>query len=130
MWRELATLRDLMRLLNKPLECLTFPNFLVPLALRLYLAPMFWVAGSNELQSIEGTIFWFGSSNSGLGLPLPALLAGLATLTEAIGAALLIIGLGVRWISLPLVITMRVAAFTVHWQNGWLAINEKTVFCH
>ena len=54
----------------------------MPLALRLYLAPMFWVAGSNELQSIEGTIFWFGSSNSGLGLPLPALLAGLATLTE------------------------------------------------
>jgi uncharacterized membrane protein YphA (DoxX/SURF4 family) len=59
-----------------------------------------------------------------LGLPFPLLLAWLATLTETVGAVLLFIGLGVRLISLPLMITMLVAAFTVHWQNGWLAIAE------
>jgi putative oxidoreductase len=30
----------------------------------------------------------------------------------------------VRWISVPLMVTMVVAMFTVHWQNGWLAIAE------
>jgi uncharacterized membrane protein YphA (DoxX/SURF4 family) len=119
-------MRDLIRRLNKPLEFLAFADFLAPLALRLYLVPVFWVAGSNKLQSMESTIAWFGNPDWGLGLPLPALLAWLATLTEAIGAVLLLIGLGVRWISLPLMITMLVAAFAVHWQNGWLAIAEKT----
>ena len=87
--------------------------------------PVFWMAGSNKLQSIDSTIAWFGNPDWGLGLPLPALLAWLATLTEAIGAVLLLIGLGVRWISLPLMITMLVAAFAAHWQNGWLAIAER-----
>ena len=119
-------MRDLIRRLNKPLEFLAFADFLAPLALRLYLVPAFWMAGSNKLQSMESTIAWFGNPDWGLGLPLPALLAWLATLTEAIGAVLLLIGLGVRWISLPLMITMLVAAFAVHWQNGWLAIAEKT----
>ena len=119
-------MRDLIRRLNKPLEFLAFADFLAPLALRLYLVPVFWVAGSNKLQSMESTIAWFGNPDWGLGLSLPALLAWLATLTEAIGAILLLIGLGVRWISLPLMITMLVAAFAVHWQNGWLAIAEKT----
>ncbi len=119
-------MRDLIRRLNKPLEFLAFADFLAPLALRLYLVPVFWMAGSNKLQSMESTIAWFGNPDWGLGLPLPALLAWLATLTEAIGAVLLLIGLGVRWISLPLMITMLVAAFAVHWQSGWLAIAEKT----
>ena len=119
-------MRVLIRRLNKPLEFLAFADFLAPLALRLYLVPVFWMAGSNKLQSMESTIAWFGNPDWGLGLPLPALLAWLATLTEAIGAILLLIGLGVRWISLPLMITMLVAAFAVHWQNGWLAIAEKT----
>ena len=119
-------MRDLIRRLNKPLEFLAFADFLAPLALRLYLVPVFWMAGSNKLQSMESTIAWFGNPDWGLGLPLPALLAWLATLTEAIGAVLLLIGLGVRWISLPLMITILVAAFAVHWQNGWLAIAEKT----
>jgi uncharacterized membrane protein YphA (DoxX/SURF4 family) len=71
---------------------------------------------------MESTIAWFGNPDWGLGLPWPALLAWLATLTEAVGAILLLIGFGVRWISIPLMVTMLVAGLTVHWQNGWLAI--------
>ena len=37
---------------------------------------------------------------------------------------LLLIGLATRWISIPLMITMVVAAVTVHWQHGWAAIAE------
>jgi len=99
-------------------------DFLGPVALRLYLAPIFWMAGSNKLQHMESTIAWFGNSEWGLDLPFPALLAWLAALTETGGAILLFIGLGVRYISIPLMITMVVAAITVHWQNGWLAIAE------
>ncbi len=57
-----------------------------------------------------------------LGLPFPALLAHLAAYTEAIGALLLLLGLATRWISMPLMITMLVAIFAVHWPNGWAAI--------
>jgi uncharacterized membrane protein YphA (DoxX/SURF4 family) len=50
----------------------------------------------------------------------------MAALTEAVGAIALFLGIGVRWISVPLMVTMVVAAVTVHGQNGWLAIAEGT----
>jgi uncharacterized membrane protein YphA (DoxX/SURF4 family) len=99
-------------------------DFLGPLALRLYLFPVFWMAGTNKLGSMESTIAWFGNAEWGLGLPFPALLAWLATLSELLGAIALLVGLGVRWFSIPLMFTMIVAAASVHWQNGWLAIAE------
>ena len=67
---------------------------------------------------------WFGDKDWGLGLPFPALLAALATAAELGGAVLLLLGLGVRWISIPLMATMVVAMVSVHWHNGWLAIAE------
>ncbi len=99
-------------------------DFLGPLLLRLYLVPIFWMAGTKKLSDIDSIIEWFGNPDWGLGLPFPTLMAWLASLTEAGGAILLLIGLGVRWISIPLMATMIVAAVTVHWQNGWLAIAE------
>jgi len=99
-------------------------DFLAPLALRLYLVPVFWMAGTNKLQDIDSTAAWFGNPDWGLGLPAPELMAWLAALTEAGGAILLLLGLATRWISIPLMITMAVAAITVHWQNGWAAIAE------
>ncbi len=51
-------------------------------------------------------------------------MAFLATWTEVIGAILLLLGLAVSWIAVPLMLTMLIAAITVHWQNGWLAIAE------
>lgn len=103
-------------------------DFLAPLALRLYLAPIFWMAGTKKLADMESTIAWFGNPDFGLGLPFPALMAWMAALTEAGGAILLLLGLGVRWISVPLMFTMIVAAVTVHLQNGWLAIAEGSGF--
>ena len=99
-------------------------DFLPLLALRLYLAPVFWVAGMNKLSDIDSVATWFGNSDWGLGLPFPELLAWLATLTELGAAVLLVIGLAVRWISIPLIITMLVAIFAVHWPNGWQAVAD------
>ena len=99
-------------------------DFLPLLALRLYLAPVFWVAGMNKLSDIDSVALWFGNSDWGLGLPFPELLAWLATLTELGAAVLLVIGLAVRWISIPLIVTMLVAIFAVHWPNGWQAVAD------
>jgi putative oxidoreductase len=99
-------------------------DFLGPLALRLYLVPIFWMAGTKKLDDIDSIIEWFGNPDWGLGLPYPEFMAWAAALTEAGGAVLLLIGLAVRWVSIPLMVTMVVAAVTVHWQYGWLAIAE------
>ncbi len=100
-------------------------DWLAPLALRLYLVPVFWLAGIQKIGAMDNTIEWFGNPDWGLGLPFPALLAHLAAYTEAIGALLLLLGLATRWVALPLLVTMAVAAFTVHWQNGWAAIADS-----
>jgi len=103
-------------------------GFIGSLLLRLYLVPIFWIAGTKKIGSIEGTIEWFGNPDWGLGLPFPALMAWMASLTEAGGAILLLFGLATRWITIPLMGTMIVAAVTVHLQYGWLAIAEASGF--
>lgn len=117
-------------------------DFLAPLAMRLYLVPIFWMGGTHKLVNADlsclagngesacdfrpkqDIIDWFGNPDWGLGLPFPDLMAYLAAYTEYLGAILLLVGLAVRWICIPLMVTMVVAAVTVHWQNGWLAIAE------
>lgn len=94
------------------------------LALRLYLAPIFWMAGTNKLNAFDNTVDWFGNSDWGLGLPFPWLMALLATAAELLGATLLVLGLFTRLISIPLIITMLVAIASVHWPNGWQAIAD------
>jgi len=103
-------------------------DFLAPLAIRLYLVPIMWMAGSKKFADFPSTIEWFGNADWGLGLPMPTVMAALVTGTETIGAICLLLGLGVRWVSIPLFMTMIGAMITVHWQNGWLAIAEGSGF--
>jgi putative oxidoreductase len=117
----------MIRLLNffqDILDALRALDFLAPLALRLYLAPVFWVAGANKLAGFDDVVQWFGNPDWGLGLPMPGLMAGLATGTELVGAVLLLVGFAVRWVSIPLMVTMAVAMITVHWQHGWQAVAD------
>ena len=118
-------LNKVQSLLHKVIENI---DFIAPLLLRLYLVPIFWMAGYKKIESIDSTIEWFGNPDWGLGLPFPELMAWMASLTEAGGAILLLIGLATRWISIPLMFTMIVAAVTVHIENGWLAIAEGSGF--
>ncbi|QYJ87634.1 DoxX family protein [Shewanella mesophila] len=96
------------------------------LGLRLYLAPVLMQAGYNKLSHFSDTAAWFGNAEWGLGLPLPELMVSLAAGSEFFGAILLVLGLGTRLISIPLMFTMLVAAFAVHWGNGWLAIADPS----
>ena len=99
-------------------------DFLAPLAMRLLLVPVFWMAGTQKLANMDDTIAWFGNPDWGLGLPFPAVMAWLAVLSELAGAVLLALGLAVRWITIPLMVTMLVAAITVHAEFGWQAIAD------
>lgn len=100
---------------------------LAPLALRLYLFFPFWMAGTNKWLGFENTVAWFGNADWGLGLPAPMVLAFLATWTEILGAIFLLLGFATRYITIPLMVTMLVAIFTVHWGNGWSAIADSAV---
>ncbi|MGD8207574.1 MAG: DoxX family protein, partial [Thiohalocapsa sp.] len=117
---------NLLNRLQDLIESFRALDFLAPLALRLYLAPVFWVAGTNKIAGFSSTVEWFGNPDWGLGLPAPLLMATLATATEVIGALFLLLGFAVRWISIPLMVTMLVAMFTVHIENGWQAIADSS----
>lgn len=99
-------------------------SFLASLSLRLYLVPVFWVAGMNKVNTFDDIVAWFGNEQWGLGLPFPELLALLATSAEVGGAILLLFGFATRWATIPLMVTMIVAITSVHWQNGWQAVHD------
>ncbi|MEY4718196.1 MAG: hypothetical protein RL563_814 [Pseudomonadota bacterium] len=97
-------------------------DFVAPLLLRCYLAPVLWMAGAKKFTSFSATAEWFGNEDWGLGLPAPYVMVFLVGLFEILGAVFLLFGFATRLISLPLMVIMVVAGVTAHWQNGWLAI--------
>ncbi|MDE3234470.1 MAG: DoxX family protein [Bacteroidota bacterium] len=92
-------------------------SFLPLLLIRFVLAYGFYGPATMKWKDINSIGEWFGS----LGIPAPLFNAYLAAGTEALGVVLLVLGLGVRIISIPLIITMVVAIKTVHWKNGFEA---------
>jgi uncharacterized membrane protein YphA (DoxX/SURF4 family) len=117
-------MKNLMEKLYSLLEMTKALDFLGPLALRLYLVPIFWMGGTKKWGSFDSTVEWFGNAEWGLGLPFPLLLAFLATWTEILGALSLLFGFALRWLAIPLMFTMVIAATSVHLQYGWQAIAD------
>ncbi|MEN8203945.1 MAG: DoxX family protein [Bacteroidota bacterium] len=90
----------------------------VPLLLfRLILAFGFYEPAMMKLKNLSGVAEWFGSMN----YPLPLLSASLSMVTEVSGILLLVLGLGTRLISIPMMFIMVVATLTVHLPNGFPA---------
>lgn len=92
-------------------------EFLPLLLIRFILAYGFYNPAKMKWNDINAIGEWFGS----IGVPAPYLNAYLAASTEALGVLLLILGLGTRLISIPLMVTMVVAIVTVHLENGFEA---------
>lgn len=84
---------------------------------RLVLAYGFYGPAKMKFNDIASVAGWFES----LGYPLPTLNAYMAAGMEALGVILLVLGLGTRLISIPLIVIMIVAITTVHWSNGFQA---------
>ena len=83
-------------------------------------------AGWNKALNFEDIVSWFGNEDYGLGLPLPFVMALLATAAELIGGVFLLLGVLTRLVSIPLMATMVVAMVSVHAENGWLAIADAS----
>ena len=96
------------------------------LLLRVYLAPVMIQAGWNKASSFDSIVDWFGNDDYGLGLPMPFVMAFLATAAELVGGVLLLLGALTRLVSIPLMVTMIVAMVSVHAKNGWLAIADAS----
>ena len=92
------------------------------LLMRLILGPVLIGAGWGKLTGEN----WFGFQLESFPFPfnvLPADLSWfLASWTEFLGGIALLLGLGTRLVAIPLAVTMFVAAYAVHLDNGWAAV--------
>ncbi len=77
---------------------------------RLYWGWQFFLTGKGKLSHLSRTSEFFASLN----IPLPTLNAAMAGTIECLGGLLLLIGLGSRLASIPLILTMIVAYMTAH----------------
>ncbi len=91
-----------------------------PLLFRIVLSYGFFEPGTRKLGNIDAIAQWFASMN----YPLPTLNAYLAGITEFSGSVLLLLGLGTRLMTIPLMFVMLVAIVTVHLGNGFAAGNN------
>jgi len=117
-------MKNILSKLYELLELTRHVDFFAPLLLRLYLVPIFWMGGTKKWDGFEGIVEWFGNAEWGLGLPFPLVLAFLATWTEILGAIGLLFGVAVRWLAVPLMFTMVIAATSVHMEFGWQSIAD------
>ena len=100
---------------NKFLENLKRIDFIGFLLIRLYLFYIFWYAGTDKLNTFDQFAEWLQS----LGLIFPEVFTWAVIVTEVGGAFFLLIGIFVRWVTIPLLILMANAILLVHWENGW-----------
>jgi len=94
----------------------------VLLFLRVTIGWRFFLSGSGKLKNFDNTKEFFAD----LHIPAPAFHAGLVGFTEMIGGVLLIMGLGTRLISVPLVTSMIVAYLTAHRSEAFASLYDFT----
>jgi putative oxidoreductase len=85
------------------------------LALRAIIGVVFLAHGLDKLDDMAGTERFFDS----LGIPAPALMAPVATITEVVAGVLLIIGLLTPLAGVALAIDMAVALVAAHADGGF-----------
>lgn len=112
------------------LALLKTDNSLAPLMLRIPIGIIFMVHGAQKLfgwfggYGLEGVAGWMESIGLAPGM-LMALLAGSA---EFFGGLFILLGILVRPSALSLALTMLVAIFVVHFDNGLLSSNNGYEF--
>src|SRR3989338_6283385 len=97
--------------INQFITKLTQIDFLVLLAIRIYLLPVIFTGARSKILNFDATVAWFAmpTSQGGLHMPFPTLMAALATGTEAAGLVLLALGLFTRLLTIPLMFLISVA---------------------
>lgn len=129
------------------LEWMRIFDFIAPLVIRLFLAPMFWVSGVKHLGLFSSSDFviynpltWLNTEAfqqsvaalnntlfSGMGAETLVILLGTI---EIIAAILLVLGLGVRWVALALMFVVVVLGLIAMGDAGFLNTMQQLVMSH
>lgn len=88
-------------------------TWLPPALARLTVGLVFFQSGWGKLQNLEKVTNYFTE----LGIPAPYFQARLASTSEFVCGALLLVGLATRFATIPLIITMCVAIRTALWDQ-------------
>jgi putative oxidoreductase len=88
-------------------------TWLPPTLARLTVGLVFFQSGWGKLQNLEKVTNYFTE----LGIPAPYFQARLASTSEFVCGALLLVGLATRFAAIPLIITMCVAIRTALWDQ-------------
>ena len=83
------------------------------LLMRLFVGYFFMETGWAKIHNLDS----FATRFAQWGIPHPAFNAALSAYTEFLGGALTIVGLGMRFVSIPMIINMVVAILTVKLKN-------------
>ncbi|MEO5915109.1 MAG: DoxX family protein [Luteolibacter sp.] len=103
-------------------RCNPWLQCFVLLFLRITIGYRFYLSGKGKLAHFDKTTAFFED----LHIPAPAFHAGLVGCTEMIGGILLMVGLGTRLASVPLIISMIVAYLTAHREEGFASLYDFT----
>lgn len=87
---------------------------------RVALAYGFYNPALIKWSNFEKTAEWFAS----LGIPFASFAAFITASVEIVAVVLLLLGLFTRYVSIPLMVVMLVAIFTVHIAHGFSAGNN------
>jgi putative oxidoreductase len=87
--------------------------WIAALLMRLFLGYFFLETGWGKVHNLDA----FTARFAQWGIPYPAFNAALSAYTELFGGALTILGLGMRFVSIPMIINMIVAVLTVKLKN-------------
>ena len=105
----------IIRSLHKFLESLQNLDFIGLFLIRLYLFNVMWFAGTDHMENMDKLSGWLGTQ----GFPLPEITTWMVVITEIGGAALLLMGLFVRWATVPMIIMVFFTGYLIHIDNGW-----------
>ena len=92
---------------------LSAAGWIPALLMRLFVGYFFMETGWGKIHNLDA----FATRFAQWGIPYPAFNAALSAYTEFLGGALTILGLGMRFVSIPMIINMIVAVLTVKLKN-------------
>jgi putative oxidoreductase len=104
----MARTADIARRRERLLRLVQRLAFIGPTLARLTVGWLFFRTGLGKLENLEKVTDFF----TDLHIPAPAFQARLVAVTELVGGAAMLLGLGVRFFAFPLSITMVVAILT------------------
>jgi putative oxidoreductase len=101
--------RKLINFTAEAFRLLSKMTWIPALLTRLFVGYFFFSSGWAKIHDLAT----FTANFQGWGIPYPAFNAALSAYTECIGGALTIAGLGMRFVSIPMIINMAVAVLSV-----------------